>query len=521
LLAALLASPAARAQAQPASASQPQPQDSFDIWEIRVLGNTSLTQIDVERSVYPSVGPKRTFQDIEKARDALVAAYRSHGFGAVFVDIPEQDVMDGVVRLQVTEGRLDRSRITGARYFANGRIRGELPALAKGQVLNTNDLQQQIQHVNRESADRTVVPVLRAGSTPGTVDVDLKVNDKVPVHATVDTNDRYTANSRHVRVGVNLSYDNLFQAFHSLSLQYQTTPSEPSQYRVIAGTYLIPVGDLSRLAVYVVDTNSDVAAVGALSVIGAGRIYGLKYIQPLSPVGSWYTQSVSFGVDYKDFRNTIHLTAGTDLTPIKYGLWGATYSANIQTSATLTTFNLTPVLGIRGVVNKEDQFDYKRYNARANFFYLRASAQHERPLLLGTRVFARLSAQAAGEPLIDNEQMSLGGFDTVRGYVEADALGDEGVSGSLEWRSPAFGPSLGESWGKSYLFSFFDAGFVRTLDPLPKQIARTNLSSWGVGFRATGLHGMQASFDWAKARQGTANTPAGASRVNFEFSYGF
>jgi len=522
-LVSLLATTAALAQAgapaeTPPSAAAP---ETFDVMEIRVLGNTVLPPVEVERGVYPSLGPNKTFKDIEQARDALIAIYRNRGYGAVFVDIPEQEVKDGLVRIQVTEGRLDRARITGARYFANGRIRAEIPALAKGQVLNTNDLQQQLARVNQESADRSVLPVLKAGSTPGTVDLDLKVQDKVPAHVTFDTNNRYTANTSHTRIGINLSYDNLFQAYHSLSLQYQTSPSQPSESRVIAATYLLPVGDLSRLAIYAVDTNSDVAAVGTLSVLGAGRIYGIKYIDPLTPASSWYTHSISTGLDYKDFRNTIRLTDSTDLTPIKYVVWGATYSANVQTTSTLTTFNLTPALGIRGAATKEDQFNYKRYNARANFFYVRANAQHERPLLLGTRVFARVSAQLTGEPLIDNEQMSLGGVDSARGYLEADVLGDEGVNGTLELRSPTFERLFGDNWNKSYLYSFFDAGFVKTLDPLPSQISRTNLSSWGLGFRITGLYGLQASFDWAKARQATGNTPAGASRINFDFSYGF
>ena len=494
--------------------------ESFDILEFRVLGNTVVAPVEIEQSVYPLLGPDKTFKDVERARDALVALYRKHGFGAVYVDIPEQEVKEGLVRLQVTEGKLDRSHITGARYFANGRIRSELPALERGQVLNTDQLQQQLAQVNRVSPDRNVVPVLRAGSTPGTVDVDMKVNDKLPFHASFDTNDRYTANTSHTRIGINLSYDNLFQMFHSFSLQYQMAPSDLSESRVIAGTYLIPVGDLSRLAFYAVDTNSNVAAVGTLSVIGAGRIYGMRYIEPLPAWGSGFTQSFSTGMDFKDFRNTIRLTDSSDLTPIKYAVWSATYTANLQTNSTLTTLNVTPSLGVRGIFNKEDQFDYKRYQARANFLYLRASLQHERPLIFGTRLFARVATQLTGEPLIDNEQMSLGGLDSARAYVEADTLGDEGVNGTIEWRSPTFGPESGD-WGKTYLYSFFDAGFVRTLDPLPSQIARSNLSDWGLGVRITSFRGLQATFDFAKARQGTVNTPAGASRVNFDFSYGF
>ena len=78
----------------------------FNIFEFRVLGNSTLPAPIVEAAVYPFLGEQRTFSSVEQARDALVAAYRAAGLGTVLVDIPEQTVDDGVVRLQVTEGRI-------------------------------------------------------------------------------------------------------------------------------------------------------------------------------------------------------------------------------------------------------------------------------------------------------------------------------------------------------------------------------------------------------------------------------
>jgi hemolysin activation/secretion protein len=231
--------------------------------------------------------------------------------------------------------------------------------------------------------------------------------------------------------------------------------------------------------------------------------------------------SFTLGPDYKDFRDTIRLVNGADLTPIHYTVWTASYTAAIQTPATTSSFTLTPSFGIRGLTNQSEQFAFKRYQAKPNFLHWRASLQHERPLVFGTRLFARMSTQLTTEPLISNEQMALGGVDSVRGYLEADVLGDEGASGSIEWRTGSLAPIFGDRWSRSYLFSFFEAGFVRTLEALPSQTARSDLSSWGLGFRIVGLSGLQAAFDWARPRKPTTNTAVGVSRVNFDFSYGF
>src|ERR1700692_3026247 len=89
----------------------------FEVLEYRVIGNTVLTGRDIERLLYPLLGPNKTLTDVEAARTALETLYHDRGYGTVFVDIPPQTVSDGLVRLRVTEGRVEREQISGAHYF--------------------------------------------------------------------------------------------------------------------------------------------------------------------------------------------------------------------------------------------------------------------------------------------------------------------------------------------------------------------------------------------------------------------
>src|SRR6201995_3142454 len=90
--------PAATAAAKADDGAKPDAE--FDLWELRVLGNTVLPRIDVESVVYPFLGPKKHISDVEAARKALETTYHQKGYGTVFVDIPEQDVEEGIVRLR-------------------------------------------------------------------------------------------------------------------------------------------------------------------------------------------------------------------------------------------------------------------------------------------------------------------------------------------------------------------------------------------------------------------------------------
>ena len=57
----------------------------------------------------------------------------------------------------------------------------------------------------------------------------------------------------------------------------------------------------------------------------------------------------------------------------------------------------------------------------------------------GLQGFLRLGGQITDQPLITNEQMSQGGMDSVRGYPQAEYVGDQGYFVNVELRLPPYG----------------------------------------------------------------------------------
>ena len=88
----------------------------IDIWEYQIEGNTLLDIKTIELALYPFLGAARLLSSIEEAADNLEAVYKSAGYGAVYVDIPEQDITDGRVTLKVVEASLSRFKVSGSRY---------------------------------------------------------------------------------------------------------------------------------------------------------------------------------------------------------------------------------------------------------------------------------------------------------------------------------------------------------------------------------------------------------------------
>lgn len=494
----------------------------FDVLEYRVEGTNLLPALAVERAVYPHMGEQKSLADVEKARDALEKAYHASGYLTVLVTIPQQKVDSGVVKLAVTEAPVDRLRVVDARYFLPSDIKAGVPELAEGKVPNFQDMQTELTALNR-SPDRRITPVLRPGKTPGTVEVDLKVQDELPMHGNVELNDRYSQDTSRTRLSANLRWDNLWNKQHSVGLTLQTSPADVNENKVFSANYTVPLNGGDLLALYGVKSDSDVSAVGTLSVVGRGTILGLRYIRPL-PGSETLFHSASFGVDYKDFDQAVVLVdSGGFNTPIKYLPFTLGWDATWVEPGGTTKLGLSFNFHLQGLVGEEQDFANKRYQGRPAYAYLKGHASRDWKLHKDYGLGVRASWQLAGQALISNEQFAIGGVDTVRGYLESAALGDRGLALSLEGKSPNLAsrfPSLGESVTQLQAVAFVDAAMVRVIDPISAS-DRFSLAGVGLGLNAKGWGGLDLSLSWAYPLRAVGNTRKGDHRFHFNVAYGW
>jgi hemolysin activation/secretion protein len=494
-------------------------QPPFDIREYRVLGNTVLPAAAIERLLYPLLGPAKTLTDVEAARTALEKLYHDAGYGTVYVDIPPQNVTDGVVRLHATEGRLERADIGGARYFSERELRAQLPAATIGSVLKIPDLQKQLGEVNKQTADRQVVPILKAGAATGTVDLALQVHDELPLHGSLELNNQATIDTRPLRAIAGLSYNDVFGQLDKIAFQYQATPQQFGQVRVIAANYVVHTLDSGfQPSLLYINSNSNVATVGALGVLGKGEIYGAQLAHAVN-AGSSGSQTLTLGVDYKHFRNTINQNAVTTLdTPISYVNLSVAYAGGIRSERQITALSVSADAGPRAIANNPTAFSNDRFKARSNYFYVRADASTYVKLPADFSVHFRLAGQGAVEPVIANENYSIAGADGVRGYLESEELGDSALKGTVQLQSP------GLHWHERQLgdaFVFYDAGRTEVLDALAGQPRHVTLRSWGGGFDILPGQKVTAAVTYAKALSAASSTRAGDSRVLFVLHGGF
>ena len=496
------AAPAASAASAAAPLAPVVEEINLDILEFVIEGNTVLPPAEIEIAVTPFLGPNRRFKDVELARKALEDVYQRIGYQTVFVDVPEQRVDNGVIRLRVLEGRVERTRVSGNHYYAQGEIRRTATELAEGSVPDFNRLQAQLTQLNR-TADRQVAPVLKPGRTPGTVEVELAVKDRSPLHGDLELNNRAAPFTTASRLTASARYDNLWQLQHSAGITVQTSPQKTSEVRLLVGSYVWPFPETGNAAsFYALRSNSEVSLVGNTTVLGDATIFGGRWIFPVRDKGA-AQHSFSVGFDWKDFGQTrINADTNTEKVapPIRYLPLTAAYALTLPLPGQIWQSSLTLNTAPSGLFGNSDrEFRQRRSVASAGYLAWKFEASNETLLNKTLSSFVKVDGQYSPVPLIANEQFAMGGAESVRGYRESEVAGDRAFRGSAELRYYPIGQPGPEQGLTVYALGFFEAGRVWLVEPLGPQAARTSIASFGIGLRVQGWRGLRFAADLARA----------------------
>src|SRR5581483_8685994 len=263
-------------------------------------------------------------------------------------------------------------------------------------------------------------------------------------------------------------------------------------------SYVVPTESNLVGAFYAIHNGSNIAAVGDVNVIGKGNIFGARAILSLPTPDRSFFHSFTVGVDYKDLQQNVLLNASnnTIASPTRYpeftaqysGTWLGTPSDKGMPAATTggvsnTVLDAGISFVIRGLGTDHTEFANRRAGAGPSFFIFRPSLERQQLLPWHWSLVGKVDGQLASGPLLNSEEYSGGGADSVRGYVESERLADEGVRGSIELRTPQLLARAFPRVDRSYLFAFADGAHLRVVEPLPEQEFKYTLASAGVGLR--------------------------------------
>jgi hemolysin activation/secretion protein len=269
-----------------------------------------------------------------------------------------------------------------------------------------------------------------------------------------------------------------------------------------------------------------VAVLDTTNALGEGDAIGLRWIEPL-PGSESLSHAVTLGADYKKFRDRLVQTGSEPIeTPITYYPFSLSYGGARRDGGGDWSYSVGATWGFRGLGSSERDFNTARFGASSNFFVFKWDLQRRHELGAWGQIQAQFDGQLADQPLVSNEQYAAGGLESVRGYLQAEALGDNALRASLEWRTP----KLAQSWlprlDDLRLYAFVEGARVVRKEPLPAETASQVLSSAGLGLRLRAGERLATHFSvgWPFKDSGSGASPttrSGKARVQFNAAVGF
>lgn len=509
---------------------------TFAIGEFQVEGNTILSSEQMKTVLDRHIGLEQRVKNVDAARAALEALYRDSGYPAVLVAVPEQTIDNGVVRLTVIESKIAEIAVTGNRHISTQRLLAKLPSLRPGMVLHEPTVLADLDAVNA-TPDRQVAPILTVGQEPGTVNLELKVRDRLPLHGSVEWNNRGTPSTPEQRVSAVVRYTDLFAREHTLALQTFQSPQDWGAVQVYSASYVVPVGGDRTFVGYLAVSDSESTVDGSAIDIGGGvaiggnaTIGGVRYTFELNP-----ERQLAVGLDYKHLRESqaqFPFSEGTETfvvtPPVSYSPVSLTFTGSVQDDAQRTGWSLSVIENISWLLPEGGKENFggdpedpdmppNRKGATGTFFVIKAHGTHVRQLDDGFSLSLTLDGQLASEPLISAEQFFGGGIESVRGYIENEAQGDHGIRGSVEIGTPhlLFKGPYRRLNGSLQGALFVDAAGLQVKNPQPDEVNNRTLVGLGIGVRARLVQGMQARLDQGWALADGPTTRRGDTRGHF------
>ncbi len=192
--------------------------------DIQVTGSNVL-QAEIQELIKRSKLKYRTatFADLVCLRSRITALYLQNGYltsGAFLVN--NQDLSQGIVRIQVVEGELEEIQITGLNHLSENYVRSRIN-LAATTPLNQQSLETALQLLILNPIIATVSAELTAGKRPGSSVVLLDIQEADAFSTNLAVNNYRSPSIGEIQGSVNLTHNNLFGFGDRLNTNYDFT----------------------------------------------------------------------------------------------------------------------------------------------------------------------------------------------------------------------------------------------------------------------------------------------------------
>ncbi|NEP62087.1 MAG: ShlB/FhaC/HecB family hemolysin secretion/activation protein [Symploca sp. SIO2G7] len=391
-----------------------------------VSDSTVFEQSDFEEVLSPFIGRPLGIEELRQAADSITQLYLDKGYITSRAVLPNQPVTDGIIKLQIIEGRLEEIRIDGSDRLANY-VRSRIELGAKT-PLNQFDLEDQLRLLRIDPLIDNIEASLRAGTSLGQSILVVKIAEADPfeAHLTLDTDSPVSVGV--VRTGANVTYRNPFGIGDQIrAAAYRATTGGSYLYEF---SYSAPINPMNgTLSARFLPSEFDIISPRELAnfdIEGDAQVYEFTYRQPLvrTPREEF---ALSLGFRHRDGETQL---LGQDFTSNSASViqFGQDYLHRDVQGAWALRSQLSLGVDALGATNLDSP------QADSQFVSWLGQVQRAQILSQDHLLIVQGDVQLATDTLLGSEQFVIGGRQSVRGYSQNARFGDNGVRLSVEDR---------------------------------------------------------------------------------------
>jgi hemolysin activation/secretion protein len=473
----------------------------------RISGNTAISTETLLPLIVDLAGTERSLRELHGAAARLTAYYRQQGYAVARAYLPAQEIKDGVVAINIIEGRIDKRRLSNESRLSDDRANAYLGEVKDGDVIRSAQLDRGLLLLNDTPGVGSARATLQPGASVGTSELLVELNPAAPYAASLSLDNHGNRYTGEYRVGGDLYLNSPLRIGDQLAISALASDRDQTYGRV---AYRLPIGSNGwQLGAAYFDTRYELArdfedldAHGKATSASVFVTYPFIRSQASNLYGAltWEEKRLTDEVDATstETKKALHIANLSVYGDHQDGFGGGG----------INNFNLSLVFGQLDIKSREARaIDDASAETDGSYTRLFFSAGRLQRLSRTDVLSVSLSGQLASKNLDSAEKFSLGGAYGVRAYPQGEGIGDEGYLVTLEWRHD-FNDVLQGTL-------FYDTGSVtinrNEFGTAPN--SRT-LSGVGVGMNASyGDTQLRASLAWPTQGGDPTSIPSSAERT--------
>ena len=493
--------------------------------KILVTGYTVFSEREIEEIIKVYHGEKLSFSELRNITKTITDLYVSRGYITSGAFLPEQEIVDGIINVQVIEGKLEDIKIKGLKNLQENYISSFISSTQTSQVLssskqspplNINSLKNDLNLLKRNSSIKNIEAELVQGTESNLSVLLIEIEEIAPFQAKLSFDNYRSPSVGEFQGTLKTSYGNLIGVSDRALAQYNLTEG----FDAYSVGYEIPLNSKNgTISLEYRNGDSEIIedSFNEVDIRAESDTVSLQYRQPII---YQLEKEVALGIAFKRQNSETFILDDLPFSFTAGPQQGRSVVSVLKLMGSWLERSPNSVFALSSELN----FGLDLFDATVNdsapdglFFSWLGQVQwtkalnQDRNLLLVTR----LATQLTPDSLLPLEQLTLGGIGTIRGYRQNQEVGDNGVVGTIEIYVPLVGDHISSS--NLNLIPFFDGGTVWNNNDSDSET--DSLISLGIGLDWQFKDFLSLRVDWGVPLINTSNFGNSLQDNGFSFSF--